>query len=385
MSEQTVVVKASEVRAVSRLSYGELARRTLTVVAVCAAFALGLFLICYAIQVILLVFAAVLLAVLLRSLANRVDEVTHLGRGWSLAVVVIALLAVLALVGWLLAPGLARQADQMSQAFAKAGKELGQTAGQYEWGKRLMDPSNKASLLTGVADLWGGITGLFAASMSIIVGVVVVVVVGLFLAADPGLYVNGVVRLLAPPRRGRGKEVLEATGKRLAWWLVGRGISMAVVGVATGIGLGLLGIPLAPALGLMTGLLNFIPTFGPMLAAVPTALVALTVSPMDAVYAVALYTAVACLDGYAVTPLVQMRVSHLPPALLLVVQVLMGVLAGQFGLVVAAPFLVVVMVFVQMFYIEDVLEKPAVSHSPFPPPEEEKGGADGAAFAAQMR
>ena len=235
---------------------------------------------------------------------------------------------------------------------------MGETASHYEWGRRLMEPSNKESLLTGVADLWGGITGLFTASLSIFVGAIVVVVVGLFLAANPETYVNGLVRLLPPPRRGRGKEVLEAAGRRLAWWLVGRGISMSVVGVATGVGLWLLGVPLAPALGLLTGLLNFIPTFGPLIAAVPTALVALTVSPMEAVYAVALYTAVACLDGYALTPLVQMRVSHLPPALLLVVQVLMGVLAGQFGLVLAAPVLVIVMVFVQMLYVEDVLEKP---------------------------
>jgi predicted PurR-regulated permease PerM len=232
------------------------------------------------------------------------------------------------------------------------------TASRYDWGKRLMDPATKSSLLTGVADLWGGITGLFTGSLSIVVGAIVILVVGLFLAADPGTYVNGLVRLLAPPRRARGKEVLEAAGKRLAWWLVGRGISMTVVGVLTGVGLWLLGVPLAPALGLLTGLLNFVPTFGPMVAAVPTALVALTVSPMEAVYAVALYTAVACLDGYAITPLVQMRVSHLPPALLLVVQVLMGVLAGQFGLIVAAPILVVVKVFIQMFYVEDVLENP---------------------------
>ena len=206
MKEPLVSVSSSEVRTAPHMGYGELARRTLTVAAVCAAFALGLFLIAYAIQVVLLVFAAILLAVLLRSLANRLNEAAHLGRGWSLAVVVVAILIVLALVGWLLAPNLARQADQMSQAFTKAGQELSQTASQYDWGKRLMEPSTKSSLLTGVADLWGGITGLFSASLSIFVGVIVVVVVGLFLAADPGAYINGLVRLLPPARRGAEKK-----------------------------------------------------------------------------------------------------------------------------------------------------------------------------------
>ena len=106
MREQMVPVDASDVRNVPNIGYGELARRTLVVVAVCAAVALGLLLIGYAIQVVLLVFAAVLVAVLLRGLANRLSEATRLGRGWSLAVVVIVLLGVLALVGWLLAPGL---------------------------------------------------------------------------------------------------------------------------------------------------------------------------------------------------------------------------------------------------------------------------------------
>ena len=134
---------------------------------------------------------------------------------------------------------------------------------------------------------------------------------------------------------------------------------MLEIGVTTAIGLWLLGVPLAFALGLLTAFLNFVPTFGPLIAAVPTALVALTVSPMTAVYAVALYTAAACFDGYVVTPLVQMRISEMPPALLLVAQVLMGVLAGQMGLVLAAPMLAATLVLVRMAYIEDVLEKPA--------------------------
>ena len=83
---------------------------------------------------------------------------------------------------------------------------------------------------------------------------------------------------------------------------------------------------------------------------------------MEAVYALAVYTGVCCLDGYVVTPLVQMRVSHMPPVLLLIAQVLMGVLVGGLGLALAAPLLMVVMVLVQRLYVEDVLQK--VGHMP---------------------
>ena len=339
--------------------YAELARRTLTVAAVAAAVAVGLFILFYAVEVFLLVFAALLVAVLLRGLADRLSALTRLGPGWSLAVVTTALVAIFALAGWLIVPGLARQADQLGRAFTDAGNSLRDTLSRYEWGQRILQESSKSgSILYSLQNVWGGLAGLFSASMNILIGVIVVLFVGLFLAANPDLYMNGFLRLLAPSRRERGREILRAVGQRMAWWLTGRGISMAVVGTATGLGLWLLGVPLALTLGLLTGLLNFVPTFGPLIAIVPTALVALTASPTEALYAVALYSAVACADGYILTPLVQQRMARVPPALLLVAQILMGVLAGHLGLALAAPLLAAVMVVVQKAYVEDVLEKP---------------------------
>ena len=364
MAEHSVPIILDEVKTDSdhadpadRGYYG-LAYRTLTIAAVCAAVAFGLFLLVFAIQVVLLVFAAVLFAVLLRSLADRLGSLTGLGPGWSLTIVVLGLVILLALVGWLIAPRLGSQVNQMGDKLSHAGQSLRQEIGRYEWGRRLLEKSSGAgSLLSHAEDLWGGITGLFSASVSIVVGAIVIVFVGLFLAARPSRYVDGFVRLLPPRNRGRAREIMHAMYCRMGWWLVGRGISMLEISITTGIGLWLLGVPLALTLGLLTGLLNFVPTFGPLIAAVPTALVALTVSPMTAVYAVGLYTLAACFDGYVVTPLVQMRVSAVPPALLLVAQVLMGVLAGQFGLVVAAPMLVVTMVLVEKAYVEDVVGK----------------------------
>ena len=340
-------------------SYGVLARRTLTVTAVVAVVVLLLLLIGYAVHVVLLAFAGVLIAVLLRGLSGRLTAWTRLPAGWSLAVVVILLVGLIALTSWLIAPGVARQSDQIAASFPRAVSEYQRTLEQYDWGRYLIEQSKnmRPEQLAEGGDGRGGVAGLLWSSVNFGVDFIVVVFVGLFLAVNPRRYLEGALRLIPEGRRPRGREVLHDMGHWMGRWLLGRFISMVVIGTATGVGLWLLGVPLAATLGLLTGLLDFIPTFGPILAAIPTALVALTVGPMMAVYALALYTAIGCFDGYVVTPLVQMRVSELPPALLLIAQVLMGLLAGGLGLVLAAPLLVAVMVLVQRVYVEDVLQK----------------------------
>ncbi len=341
------------------LSYGVLARRALTVTAVVAAVAVLMLLIGYAVHIVLLAFAGALIAVLLRGLADRLTAWTRLPGGWSLAVVVVVLLGLLSLAGWLIAPDVARQSDKIAESFPKAVKEYRDTLEQYEWGRRLVQQAENVGpeQLASGGDGHAGVAALLWTSVNFVVDLVVVLFVGLFLAVNPQLYREGALRLLPEARRPRGRQVLDDMGHWMGRWLLGRFISMVVIGVATGIGLWLLGVPLALTLGLLTGLLDFVPTFGPILAAIPTALVALTVSPMMAVYAVGVYTAIGCFDGYVVTPLVQMRISEVPPALLLIAQVLMGFLAGSLGLVLAAPLLVAVMVLVQRVYIEDVLQK----------------------------
>ena len=213
MAEHSVPVILNEVKIDSdqadraNRGYYGLAYRTLTVAVVCAAVALGLLLFAYAIEVVLLVFAAILLAVLLCSLTDRLCELTHFGAGWSLTIVVITLLSLLALAGWLIARSVAGQATQMNNDLAHAGQTIRQDLGQYEWGKRLLQESSGAgSFLAHVQDLWGGIAGLFSASLNILVGAIVVLFVGLFLSVRPRRYVEGFVRLLPPRNRDRARN-----------------------------------------------------------------------------------------------------------------------------------------------------------------------------------
>ena len=184
--------------------------------------------------------------------------------------------------------------------------------------------------------------------------------IGLYGAVAPRTYRNGLLLLVPGPCRERSGEVLDAAGAMLRGWLIGAFIKMTIVGVVTTAGLALLGIPLALALGLIAFLFEFIPFLGPILAAVPAVLVALTIGPMEAVHVGLLYLGVQVAESYVLTPLIDQRSVHLPPALAITTQVLLGTLLGALGVVFAIPLTALGMVLVRMLYIEDFLgEQPA--------------------------
>ena len=130
---------------------------------------------------------------------------------------------------------------------------------------------------------------------------------------------------------------------------------MALNTVVTAVGLWLLGVPLALTLGLLSGLLNFIPNVGPLLAAAPALLIALTQGPTQALYVALLYLAYQSVDGYLLTPIVTQRTVAVPPAVTLLAQVLLGASAGLYGLLLASPLVAAGLVIVRLLYVEDIL------------------------------
>ncbi|MEW6296615.1 MAG: AI-2E family transporter [Thermodesulfobacteriota bacterium] len=283
----------------------------------------------WAVGHVLLLFAGVLLAVALHSLSAWVREYTSLSDGWALTVVVAGLLLCMGLGTWLLAPRLADQFDQLTQQLPRSALQVKQYLAQYSWGQWLLAQTPQPrQLLTDGTGLVAQATGLFSSLFGVVAGVLLVLFTGLFLAAEPQLYTDGLLRLVPLRKRQRPHEVMQRMGHALRWWLVGQVCSMAIVSILTILGLWLLNMQLVLTLGLLAGLFEFIPKVGPILAAVPAILLAVLQSPTHALYVLLLYVGIQTAESYFIYPLIQEHAVSLPPALVIAALVLLGVLAG---------------------------------------------------------
>jgi predicted PurR-regulated permease PerM len=316
----------------------------------------GLLLLWYVSKVVLLLFAGLLLAILLRIPTDWLSERTRLPGPAALVVVLLAVLALLGAAGIYVAPAIDAQLDALAQMLPQGVNQLRDQFQRYAWVQQLSGtiPSLQ-QMLPQPGAMLAQIGGVFSGILSVSVNMLVVVVVGFFLAFQPKMYLEGVIRMFSRPQRERTREVLLAVGYSLRWWLLSRLFSMTVIGIATGIGLWLLDVPFVLTLAVVSGLFNFIPFVGSYLALIPVALVALMQSPMTLVYVLILYVAVQMVESYFLTPMVQQQAVDIPPVLAITVQLLMTVLVGLLGFVLAVPLTAVGLVMVKLLYIEGVL------------------------------
>ncbi len=332
--------------------------RVLIVIGLVGLIALLAVTIYFTIDVILLIFSAALLAIFLRGLATPVGKYLKLNDTWSVLLVSVVLLAILAGSITILAPSVAEQAKHLRTELPKSAQQIEQFIGQYSWGQAIISQFPNTQEIIAKIDtgsLVSGVGDFFSTTIGAIGNVLIVILLAIYFASEPRLYSDGLAKLFPKETRPRAQEVFATIGDTLSWWLIGKVGSMVVIGILTWIGLSILGVPMALTLGLLAGLLSFIPNFGPILAAIPAILFAFIESPVSALYVLLLYVGVQVIEGNVVTPYIERRTVELPPALTIVAQLALAVTIGGLGLVLATPLLAVIVVLVQLVYIEDIL------------------------------
>lgn len=312
-------------------------------------------------RILLMVFIGLLLALFLSIPTHWLDRHTFLSRRWALLVVLVVLLGLLVAFMLNFALSLSQEFAQLAEVIPGSLAEFKRWLGSWPFGSQLVEQIERVEQAPSSDGVLGSLSSrvstVFSTTLGALLNVIVVVFVGLFIAFEPETYKAGLLKLVVPSRREYVAELLLEIERKLAWWLVGRLVSMSVVGMLTGVGLWLLGIPVALSLGLLSGLLSFIPYLGPILAALPALLVAFSQDPSAVLHVALLYAGVQSLESYLITPFVQREAVSIPPGLLLVVQVWLGLLTGLIGLLVAEPLIVLGMLLVQRLYVEGWLEK----------------------------
>jgi predicted PurR-regulated permease PerM len=301
------------------------------------ALAIGLW---YARTAILLAFAGILLAIVLYGASRALAELTALPRLVMLAAVVIAIAIFFGLVIATGGPTLAIQIAQLARGIAAGATTLTKEVASFADQANLLQNVDLVQMLSGFLSPWGIATGATSVALTI-VGIfsagLIVIFFGIYFAADPQTYVKAAARLVPEERRGAAVQMMYETGDLLRRWLIGQGISMAIIGSFTYVGLLILGVPIPFVLALFAGLAGFLPYLGPIIGAVPMVLVAGGESLDLALWVVGLYAIIQFLESYLLTPLIQARAVSLPPAVVILNQLVLGAVFGLLGLALATP------------------------------------------------
>lgn len=303
---------------------------------------------------LLLAFAAVLVAVLIRAVADPLRDRLQVPK--RLSVLVACLLIGVPLVAIMLLIGneMRDQAFLLLENLPDAAAAL-----ESQFGIRIPVPGRAAPGAAPDATAVGEVARQAASAALLAVdalaALVIVVVGGVYFAAEPRVYRTGVAKLLPRAQQERGREALDASGRALRLWLMAQLLSMAAVGTLTGLGAWAIGLPAPLALGLFAGLADVVPLVGPFIGAVPGLLLAFNMGWEMLAWTVLLYLVVQQLEGNVLMPILGERMVSIPSALLLFAVVAAGAALGFGGVLLAAPLTVVAVVLVGKLYVRETL------------------------------
>jgi predicted PurR-regulated permease PerM len=301
-------------------------------------------------SVFLLILAGTLISIFFRGVSDFIKRKTKWKEKVCVIISILGTLLVVAGLFWLIGAKVQTQVNDLVETLPKTIENVQQKMNNSALGEEVIDKlSTKKS--TDKFQVFAG--QFFQSTFGVFADVYVILFIAIFFTVAPQTYINGMVQLIPVKGQKKANEVIDKLSRQLRNWLKGKLFSMFIVFVLTAIGLAVIGIPLWLVLALLAGLISFIPNFGPLLALIPAVLVALMQSPQTALLVVGLYAFIQFVESNFITTLVQQKLLDLPPALIIIAQLLMGALTGGWGLILATPIIVIVIVLVQELYIKE--------------------------------
>ncbi|MFE8069841.1 AI-2E family transporter [Marinobacteraceae bacterium S3BR75-40.1] len=304
---------------------------------------------------ILLLFGGVLWGVAINGLSQLLSRMVGLPYQLAMAATILLCLLLIGLSVLFFGPKIISGFEQLQTMIPQIIDRYDQWIAHYPLLDQLLERLPQEN---GQALSFSRVAGIFSTTLGVLTSIAFVLVTGIYFAVEPELYKKGLEHLVPKSYRQSTRKLMDKLGHVLRWWLLGRFLSLSIVGVCTWLGLMALDVPSAAALAFIAALLSFVPNIGPIMSLVPAIIVGWLQSPITALWVLVLYIGVQILESYFITPQIQQRNLGIPPGLLLSVQLFMGLLFGLLGLLLATPLTVVGLVLVRILYVDKVLNDP---------------------------
>jgi predicted PurR-regulated permease PerM len=302
-------------------------------------------------DVLLLAFGAVLVAIILHAAADALVRYLRVPERWSLMVAGLIIFA--AFIGLAAIFG-----TQVRSQFSNVVERLPFAIDNFSNNLGLGPVSDDISKMLSGASTGGlaaRIAGIGGAILNGLANFLLVVIAGLYIAADPRLYTRGFVKLFPKHQHERVESSLDASGQVLRLWLVSQLIAMTCVAILSTAAYWMIGLPSPIGLGLIAGIMDFIPFLGPILGALPAVLIAFSVSGEAALWTMGAVLVIQQIEGNVIQPLVARSMISVPPAMALFAILVGSILFGTLGLIFGFPLAIVTYVLVKKLYVRETL------------------------------
>lgn len=295
----------------------------------------------YQAQALLVIFGGMVFAAMIDGGSRLLGRVLPIGRGLRVAIVLLGMVAFLVWTAMFAGSQIAGQAAQLPGVIQT---QLARALAWLSAHGATVDAASVQSLVEKALSSLGRLTSALGGVLSGFTTALMIMVLGIYIAVEPQLYRRGFAWLLPASERAHFEVTATAMGKTLRRLLFGRLIGMGVEGVATWLMLVIWGVPMAALLGLLTGLLAFLPNIGAPISGLLMVLVGFSVDTSTGLYCIAVYFIVQTVDGNIIVPMIAKKTADLAPALVMGAQLIMGALFGILGLALADPLVAMIKV-----------------------------------------